>query len=173
MDAISIWKRQKRNWKAVSIRSIFHKFLENLTIGYNSIYINQLGANPIQLGLVNSISHIGGTLISAPLGWLQDRYSLRKIFLLGSSVYLVISFLYATASSWVNIIPAMVLTTVVFHVGGCFTICDVSLRDEDRSTCKGICDGAFQIPSLFAPTMAAILIGFFGGISESETPRAH
>jgi MFS family permease len=164
-DTISIWKRQKRNWKIVSLRSIFHKFLQNLTIGYDSLYINQLGASPVQLGFINSIAHIGGTLISAPLGWLQDRYSLRIIFLLGSVAYLIINFLYATATNWINIIPAMVLTTVAFHVGGCLTICDVSLRDEDRSTCKGICDGTFQIPSLFAPAIAAVLIGFFGGIS--------
>ena len=165
IDAISIWRRQRRNWKIVSIRSIFHKFLQNLTIGYNNIYISQLGANPVQIGYVNSISHIGGTLISAPLGWLQDRFSLRLIFLLGTSIYLIISFLYAAATSWVSIIPAMVLSTAAMYLGGCFTICDVALRDEDRSTCKGICDGAFQIPSIFAPAIAAILIGIFGGIS--------
>ena len=70
---LNIWNRQKRNWKIVSVRSIFSKFLQNLTVGYTSVYINLLGANPIQLGYVNSLSHIGGAIISAPLGWLQDR----------------------------------------------------------------------------------------------------
>ena len=164
-DAVSIWKRQRKNWRLLSLRSIFNRFLQNLTVGYTSIYINQLGASSLQLGYISSIATIGETLISAPLGWLQDKYSLRKIFLLGTVVPLVVSFLFASATNLTYIVPAMILASVSFHVASCLTICDVSVRDEDRSTCKGICDGSFGIPSLFAPTVAAIIIGYFGGIS--------
>jgi MFS family permease len=164
-DAISIWKRQRKNWRLLSLRSIFNRFLQNLTVGYISIYINQLGASSLQLGYISSIATIGETLISAPLGWLQDKYSLRKIFLLGTIVPLVVSFLFASATNLTYIIPAMILSSVSFHAASCLTICDVSVRNEDRSTCKGICDGAFGIPSLFAPAVAAVIIGYFGGIS--------
>ena len=62
MSIISVWKRQTRNWKIVSIRSMLSRFFTNLTLAYDSIYIKYLGANPIQLGMVNSISHLAGTL---------------------------------------------------------------------------------------------------------------
>jgi len=132
---------------------------------YDSIYIRELGANPVQLGTVNSFSHVMGVLISIPIGWLQDKYSLRKIFLTGVALSLVVSLMYALATEWVMIIPAILLSTLAMRTGSCLTICDVSVKDEDRSTCKGICDGVFAAPSLIAPTLAALIITHFGGIS--------
>jgi len=164
MTALSVWKRQTKNWKIVSLRSMFSRFFDNLTLAYQSIYIRELGANPMQLGMVTSFSHVAGTLISAPFGWLQDRYSLRKIFLSGVILSLITRYMFASAGDWVMIIPAMFLSTLALNVGHCLTICDVSLKDEDRSTCKGICDGLFFTPALFAPTVAALIITHFGGI---------
>lgn len=143
---------------------MLNRFFQRLTLAYDSIYIRELGANPIQLGIVNSFSYVAGTLTSTPIGWLQDRYSLKKIFLAGVGISLVVTSIYAFATGWTMIIPAMLLSTFALSIGSCLTICDVSLRSEDRSTCKGICDGFFATPSLVAPTLAALVITHFGGI---------
>ena len=165
LKSLRVWKRQTRNWKIVSVRSLINRFFGNLTIGYQSIYISLLGADPVQLGLVNSFSNISGGVISAPLGWIQDKLSLKKIFLFGVTLSLVATALFGIATTWEMSIPAMLLYTVALSVGACLVICDVSLHNNDRSTCKGICDGFFQIPSLFAPLIAAIVITYFGGVS--------
>jgi len=141
------------------------RFVDRLTADYTSIYISGLGADPIQLGLVNSFSSVAGTIISAPLGWLQDRYSLRKIFLAGVGMSFLVTLMFALANDWVMIIPAMILSSLAVNVGSCLTICDVSLNNADRSACKGICDGVFYLPSLLAPILAALIITNFGGIS--------
>ncbi|MCK4952358.1 MFS transporter [Candidatus Bathyarchaeota archaeon] len=168
---MSVWMRQSRNWKVVSIRALFNRFFQRLTMAYTNIYIRELGANPIQLGMVNSFNQVARTLISTPIGWLQDRYSLRKIFIIGVGLVQVVTLIYALATSWIMIIPAMILSAVTMRMGLCLTICDVSLKDEDRGTCKGICDGLFAAPSLLAPTIAAFIITYFGGISvESIRP---
>jgi len=158
---------QTRNWRIVSARSMFNRFFQRLSMPYDSIYIIELGANPFHLGLVNGISNVMGVFISAPFGWLQDRYSLRRIFLIGVLMSLAASSIYAVATDWMMIIPAMLLSTLALRVGSCLTICDVSVKNEDRSTCKGICDGLFATPSLVAPTLAALVITHFGGISSS------
>ncbi|MFX0201979.1 MAG: MFS transporter [Candidatus Hodarchaeota archaeon] len=163
--SLRVWNRQTRNWKIISVRSLFNRFFENLTIGYQSVYISLLGADPIQLGLVNSVSNISGSLISAPLGWFQDKFSLKNIFLSGVALSLVVTALFGIATTWVIIIPAMLLYSLALNVGSCLTICDISIKNLDRSTCKGVCDGLFQIPSLFAPLIAAFVITLFGGIS--------
>jgi MFS family permease len=134
-------------------------------VDYQSIYISGLGADPVQLGLVNSFSNIAGTIISAPFGWIQDRYSLRKIFLTGVGLSIIVTLAFALARDWVTVVPAVILSSVAVTVGSCLTICDISLKDEDRSSCKGICDGAFAAPSLLAPALAALVITYFGGIS--------
>ncbi|UCH02979.1 MAG: MFS transporter [Candidatus Bathyarchaeota archaeon] len=162
---LSVWARQSRNWRILSIRALFHRFFQRLTMAYTSIYIRELGANPIQLGVVNSFNQVAGTLISIPVGWLEDRFSLRKIFLIGVGLAQLVTLIYALATDWIMIVPAMVLSAFAMKIGVCLTICDVSLKDEDRGTCKGICDGLFNGPSLLAPTLAAVLITFAGGIS--------
>ena len=162
--SLSTWMRQTRNWRIISLRSMFSRFFQRLTMPYNSIYIRELGANPVQLGLVNSFSHVMDAFISIPFGWLQDRYSLRKIFLTGVAVSLGVSSIYALATGWVMIIPAMLLSALAMRIGSCLTICDVSVRSEDRGTCKGICDGLFATPSLVAPTLAAFVITHLGGL---------
>jgi len=162
---MSVWRRQSRNWRVISVRSMANRFFERLTTDYNSIYISALGANPLQLGLLNGFSNVAGTMISAPFGWIQDRFSLRKLFLTGVVLSLLMTLAYALANDWVMVIPAMILSSTAITVGSCLTICDVSLRDEDRSACKGICDGAFVTPSLLAPALAALTITYFGGIS--------
>jgi MFS family permease len=164
-ESLSVWRKQSRNWRIVSFRSMLHRFFRRLTIDYNSIYITGLGADPVQLGLVNSFAHVAASLVSAPLGWLQDRHSLRKIFLLGVSLSLIMTAIYAVATSWVMIIPAMILANIAMNIGSCLTICDVSVKDSDRSTCKGLCDGTFAAPSLIAPTLAALIITRFGGLT--------
>jgi MFS family permease len=137
----SVWGRQRRNWRILSLRALFNRFFERLTMPYMNIYIRALGANPIQLGLVNSFNQIAGTLISIPVGWLEDRFSLRKLFLIGVGLAQLVILIYSLATGWVMIIPAMVLSAFAMKIGQCQTICDVSLKDEDRGTCKGIVTG--------------------------------
>jgi MFS family permease len=159
---ISFWKRQKTSWKIVVIRSIINRFLTRLTLDYNNIYIRALGATPIQLGSLNSITHLTSTILSSPLGWIQDRYSLKKYFIISIGLFTFAPLIYALAENWIFIIPAMFLTVFSWP---CPTICDVSLEKKDRATGKAVCEVVGSIPSLFAPTIAAILISFFGGLN--------
>ncbi|MCD6262921.1 hypothetical protein J7L60_00700 [Candidatus Bathyarchaeota archaeon] len=80
-DLASFWRRQRKNWRIVVTRQVFNRFFNQITMQFSNIYIRALGASPTELGSVNSASSLIGTLISIPVGWLQDRYSLRKIFL--------------------------------------------------------------------------------------------
>jgi MFS family permease len=159
---ISFWKRQKISWRIVVIRAIFTRFLNNLTLDYNNIYIRALGASPIQLGTLTSITHLTNTIVSSPLGWIQDKYSLKKYFIISIGLFTFVPLFYALAQNWILIIPAMFLTVFSWP---CPTICDVSLEKKDRATGKAICEVVGATPSLIAPTIAAFLISFFGGLT--------
>jgi len=161
----AVWRRQTRNWRTVVIRQIFNRFFNQLTLQYSNIYIRELGASPVELGAVNSASGIGGTLISMPLGFLQDRYSVRKIFLFGVALLTLVPLMYAVAYRWEFIAPAILISGLGMRLGSCVVICDLSLPNEDRATGKALCEGIGALPALFAPTLAAILITWFGGIN--------
>lgn len=160
-----VWRRQTRNWRTVVTRQVFNRFFNQLTLQYSNIYIRELGASPVELGAVNSASGIGSTLIALPLGFLQDRYSVRKIYLSGVALLTLVPLLYAVAYRWEFIAPAILISGLGMRLGSCVVICDLSLPNEDRATGKALCEGIGALPTLFAPTMAAILITWFGGIN--------
>lgn len=161
-ELVSFWKRQRRNWRIVVVRAIFSRFFIRLTMDYNNIYIRGLGASPLELGSINSLTHIANTVVSAPLGWLHDRYSLRKIFLISLGLFTISPLFYALAWDWAWIGPAMLLAAFAWP---CIVICDVCLRSGDRAMGKALCEVVGSAPALIAPTVAALLITAFGGLS--------
>jgi MFS family permease len=160
-----VWSRQKQNWRTVVTRQIFNRFFNELTLQYANIYITLLGASPVQLGAVNSAWGIAQSIISLPLGLIRDRFNIRKIYLFGVGMLILVPLLYAVAPSWQLIAIAILLSGLGMMVGSCVLICDLSLPAEDRATGKALCEGTGALPTIIAPTTAAILITFSGGIS--------
>jgi len=149
-------------WKIVVIRAIFNRFFTRMTFDYGNIYIRALGATPLQLGILNSVTHLTSTILASPLGWIQDRYSLKKFFIISIGLFSFVPLIYALARIWIWIIPAMFLTVFSWP---CPTICDVSLEKKDRATGKALCEVVGSIPALLAPTIAAFLISVLGGLN--------
>jgi MFS family permease len=159
---VSFWERQRKSWRVVVTRAVFNRFFINLTVDYNNIYVRALGATAIQLGSLNSVTHLASTFVSSPLGWIQDRYSLKKFFIISIGLFIFVPLIYALAQDWIWIIPAMFLTIFSWP---CATICDVCLEKRDRATGKSLCEVIGSVPSIIAPTIAAFLISFFGGVN--------
>jgi MFS family permease len=160
-----VWKRQKRNWRTVVTRQVFNRFFNELTLQYANIYITLLGASAFQLGSVNSAWGIAQSLISIPLGIIRDRYNIRKIYLFGVGLLVLVPLIYVYAPSWELVAIAILIAGFGMMVGSCVLICDLSLPSHDRATGKALCEGTGAIPTIFAPTIAAVLITWFGGIS--------
>jgi Na+/melibiose symporter-like transporter len=73
--------------------------------------------------------------------------------------------LYALAPGWQMIAVAVLLSGLGSMIGSCVIICDLSLPPSDRATGKALCEGIGALPTILAPTAAAVLITLFGGIS--------
>jgi len=164
-ELLEVWRRQNLNWRTVVTRQVFNRFINQMTMQYNNIFIRDLGASALELGAVNSASGFGSTLISLPLGYFQDRYSIRKIYLLGISILTLSPLFYALANRWELVIPAIFIAGLCQRLGSCVVICDLSLPNEDRATGKALCEGVGALPTLLSPTVAAILVTMFGGMN--------
>ena len=160
-----VWDRQHLNWRTVVTRQIFNRFFNQMTAQYSNIYIRSLGASPVELGAVNSVSGIGSSLISLPLGYLQDNYSIRKIYLIGVALLSLVPFFYATATSWEYIAIAILISGLCMRLGSCIVICDLSLPNKDRATGKALCEGVGALPTILAPTLAAVIVTYLGGMN--------
>ena len=160
-------RRPKRNYRIAITRAAASSFLAGLTSQYDSIYTVALKANPIQLGLISSIGSGVSALLSAPVGWLVDRYGLKKFYLLGIGLMAGAMGVYATAPDWQVIIGAMMLLSISMRLTGtgCSVICADSLRNEDRATGQNLCVTLSSLSALFAPMIAAFLVTAFGGMN--------
>jgi len=169
----SVWRRQTRNWRTVVTRQIFNRFFNELTLQYANIYITLLGASPVQLGAVNSVMGVAQSIISIPLGVIRDRFNIRKIYLFGVAMLVFVPILYALAPSWQLISLAILLSGLGMMVGSCVLICDLSLPPRDRATGKALCEGIGALPTILAPTVAALLLTLFGGITVAGIRRLY
>jgi len=159
--------RQKHNYRVAITRAAAGSFLANLTAQYDSIYTVALGADSVQLGTISSIGSGISALISVPVGWLVDRYGIRRFYLLGIGLLAGGVLAYGLAPNWQAIIPAAILLALSMRLigTGCSVICADSLPNEDRATGQNLCVTLSSIASMISPLIAAYLITAFGGIS--------
>lgn len=160
-----VWLRQKKNWRTVVTRNIFNRFFNEITLQYANIYITLLGATPVQLGAVNSALGVAQALISPPLGIIRDRYNIRKIFLAGVALLVTVPLIYALANDWRLIALAILISGLGMMIGSCVIICDLSLPPQDRATGKALCESIGALPTILAPTAAALILTYLGGIT--------
>ena len=160
-------KRQHRAFKVNIARNLVSKFSIGLTQQYQSIYVSALGAGAVELGLVSSVGGIASTLFTLPVGWLADRYGIRRVLISGLGIMLLSFLTFGLAQSWQMGGLAMSLFTMGFSfmMVVCPMICGNTLRSEERVTGMQLCDTVTALPRLVAPVVAAYLITSFGGMN--------
>lgn len=165
--AIGFIGRQKQNYRVAITRAGANNFLLNLTAQYESIYTVALGANSVELGTISSIGNGIGALISIPIGWLMDRYGLKRLYLLGMVLMAGSALVFAIAPGWQTIIAAVILFSVStrFIGTGCSVICADSVQNKDRVTAQNICVTIASLLAMVAPLVAAQLVTVFGGLT--------
>ena len=164
---IGFVKRQEKPFKVNMVRASFQHLFTSLTQQYESIFIVGLGADPFQLGLVNSFGGVASSLISLPTGCLADRYSIRRMFMLGIPLVAVGSLIFFLSQDWLMIIPALFITLFSLQILNtvCPMVCGKYLKKKDRATGMQLCDTISAIPSLISPVIAAVIITEFGGLT--------
>jgi MFS family permease len=160
-------RRQHRAFKVNIARNLVSKFSIGLTQQYQSIYVSALGANAVELGVVSSVGGVANTLFMLPVGWLADRYGIRKTLMWGLGVMLLSFLTFGLAQNWQMGGIGMALFTMGFSfmMVVCPMICGNTLLSEERVTGMQLCDTVTALPRLIAPVVAAFLITRFGGMN--------
>jgi len=166
---ISLAQHQTSAFKLMLWRRTLHGVATGLSAQYNSIYATLLGADPVQLGSLQSVGNLIGALAAVPAGWLIDYYSLRRVFLLGTTLLVASQLLYLAAPGWVWLYAAIIL----FYLGmrttctSCTVVCAAELPNEERATGRGLCRTLSSTVAIVTPLLAAWGVYAFGGISVS------
>jgi MFS family permease len=164
---VGFFRRQKKPYRVNMAKNVVQNFSLGLTQQYQSIYISELGAGPLELGYVSGIGGVAATLVTVPAGWMADRYGIRRMLLVAIALNVVGYSIFGLAGSWQETILAYSVATVAMCVGlvVCPMICGSTLKNEERVTGMQLCDTVAAIPRIVAPVVAAYLITRLGGIS--------
>jgi len=170
--------RQTRNYTILLIYSVLSGIFgigwwSGVSEQYIPLYIAALGATPAMLGLLDSMGRATRSGISAPMGWIMDRYNLKKMMMIGMILQYVPSLVYILVGNigfffwWaipLRIIDASARTLTMFSIT---LLIAESLRDEDRATGYSVRMTFSSIPGLVTPMLWAFIITASGGINVS------
>ncbi|HEX9913557.1 MAG TPA: MFS transporter [Candidatus Bathyarchaeia archaeon] len=165
--ALGFIRRQKSAYKVNIARNFLQNFSMGLTQQYQSVYIAELGATPLEVGYATSVGGIASTLITLPTGWLADRYGIRRILLVALPLMALGYSVFGLAQGWQVTMVALFLTSLSWDMAMtvCPMICGNSLASVERATGMQLCDTLSALPRVIAPVIAAFIISRFGGIS--------
>ena len=139
---------------------------QRLTAQYNLLYAADLGANAVELGLLSSFAGAVGSLASMPLGWATERYSVRRVLLLGYAFGAFASLIYAFARGWWMLIPAFILGGRLVRIMPLTDIIFVSVTGpESRTEVMSLTRVVWGALNVFAPLAAGLVVARFGGIN--------
>ena len=160
-------QRQESPFKVNIWRNLIKNFATNLTYQYQPIYMTSLGASPMILGYLNSVSGLVNTLLSIPTGILADKFGIKRVLLLTMTIYLLSSIVFGLSFNWEIAAVGLILSAVALILDrtSCPMICGSTLATEERVTGMGICDTVSFFPQLIAPIIGAALITYFGGMN--------
>ena len=170
LDQFKAWinflRRQDNPFKVNILKNLASRFSSNLTYQYQYIYMTELGASPLILGYISSLSGLVNTILAIPAGIIADKYGLKNVFLFNISFSVFSALIFGFSSSWQLATIALTISTVsmVLDRTACPMICGSTLASHERTTGKGICDTISFFPNLIAPMIGAYLITVFGGI---------
>jgi MFS family permease len=164
---LNFLNRQSRNFKILMTKRIGNDFIKGISTQYTALYQRALGANLLQLGLLNSLGSFFSGVLSIPLGILIDRYSIKKIFLIVMGLEILVPVLYIFASNWTMLIPAVILSAISMSISASMLSIYIanSLEDRDRASGFGLILSLSKIGGFFITPIAAYLIILFGGIN--------
>jgi MFS family permease len=143
-----------------------HNWGQQLTMQYTQLYATDLGADALDLGLLNSITAAVSSIVSVPLGWVTEKYTVRKVLLLGLACAAMSAAISALAGNWLMLIPAFVIGARLVRIMPLADIIFITAtQSQHRATVMGLSRVAWGTLNLFAPMAAALIIANSGGIS--------
>lgn len=175
--------RQTENFKTLLITQIMNSAVRELVTGrgeggggggaaggasYLQLYLGALGANSQQIGYLNSAGKIASAAFGLPLGWISDRFSLKKVIITGLILSVIAATAFALSTSWAQAIPAMMVNTIATTLVGMFmNIFFVTSTKEtaDRATAMSMKNTLIALVGLAIPTISAIIVLNFGGLT--------
>jgi DHA1 family multidrug resistance protein-like MFS transporter len=146
-----------RDLKILFVSNLFASFGDGLTIYLLPLFIRNLNAAPENVGLLYSVLTIASATTIIPGGLLADRYDLKKIMIVGWAVWVPVPILFAFATDWTQLVPAMFFYGVLFSGPASSAYIVGRARGDKMASTFSTLAAAWGLGYTFAPTVAGYL----------------
>ncbi len=180
-DMAAFWKRQKDNYKVLITRDSLMMFSgrkifgrTRAVVGYESIFLSRLGANSIQIGMVNGAMSFLNVLFAVPAGTIIDRVkNVKNLYLMSFAFGLPNLLLLALAPNWFAFLLIMLFQALVLTIQmPTKMIIDIdAICDEDRVVGLSIHRMITAIAGVGSPLILAYIIYYYGGLDSANAIR--
>lgn len=143
-----------------------HNWSQRITNQYKQLYAKGLGATAVELGVLNSIGSAVSSTFSLPLGWVAEKYGVKKVMLFSLVCAFISATIYALAGNWLILIPAVILAGFSVRMMPLTDIIFItSSKPTQRATVMSFSRVIWGVLNIFAPMIAAVIVTTFGGIN--------
>lgn len=151
-----------RDLKILFVSNLFASFGDGLTIYLLPLFIRNLNATPENVGFLYSVLMVASATTIIPGGFLADRFDLKKIMIIGWAVWVPVPILFAFATDWTQLIPAMFFYGVLFSGPASSAYIVGRAREDKMASTFSTLAAAWGLGYMFAPTVAGYLTGNAG-----------
>ncbi len=168
------WRKQSRNYKVFLMRDAITTLIGNIGGRYSSIYMSNLGASAVEIGMLSSTLSLVRTLLALPGGVLTDRVKrLKRLYIIGRLLQLPVNLLKALATNFLVFYYTRIYEVTTFRITTptANIINIASLTNQDRVRGLVMRRTITAAIGLVAPLVAAYAVTYFGGLESVESFR--
>ena len=154
----------KKNILAIAITTSMWSLANMGWRPFWSLYItNELGASITILGMISMVQSSQSLLFQLPGGIIADRWGRRKIIIFGTSLRILPPIIYLMATSWVHVIPAIIINGMAsIYMPAFNAIIADSLPKTERGTGYGAYRMITSSPMVFSPFIGGVVMDALG-----------
>jgi MFS family permease len=148
----------------ICLSNVIGAFGEGLYFWVFPIYIRQLQADYVQLGLVFSALYGVSAFAPLPGGILADRFDRKKVLILSWTPWIFAPLLYSFAQNWVQLIPGAICWGISM-IGAPAISAYVVTSVVDKRNLASVLSfvwSSYSFSYIFAPTVGVFLVSLLG-----------
>lgn len=146
------------------IINILFAFNMNLVNPLQSLFIENLGANVLQISLVISLQGLVSTILMIPSGVFMSKIGKKRMLIISSIISMLSLLFYTVSQRWEELLPWALIYGSIFST---FVVTRMSIiadhsSIENRATTYGLMNMTWSLGSLLGPLIAGFLVDMHG-----------
>ena len=155
---------QNRVLLLLFILNILFAFNMNLVTPLQPLFIENLGANVLEIGLVISLQGLVSTILMIPSGLFMRKIGEKRMLLISSSISMISLLFYTFSRGWQELLPWAIMYGSIFST---FIVTRMSIiadhsSTENRATTYGLMNMTWSFGILLGPLIAGLLVDTYG-----------